>query len=236
MGKLFDLDSPIMSFFSKMADLIGLNILAFICCIPIVTAGASMTALHYVCLKLVRNEEGYIVKSFFKSFKQNFKQATIIWLIWLGVMLIFFGDLMIFMYSGIEFPGWLRVVFLAVVLLSIFATMHVFPILSRFENTVGNTYKNSLLMGVLAFPKTILMMVAWVVPALLAVFIPPLTPIALCLGISGPAFISALLYNGTFKRFEPQEEEIADEWFIEPEGEEAEEADENLTEQDSTEE
>lgn len=230
MGKLFDLDSPIMNFFSKMADLIGLNILAFICCLPIVTVGASMTALHYVCLKLVRNEEGYIVKSFFKSFKQNFKQATIIWLIWLAVMLIFFGDLMIFMYSGIEFPGWLKIVFLAVVLLSLFATMHVFPILSRFENTVGNTYKNSLLMGVLAFPKTILMMAAWVVPALLVVFLPPSTPIALCLGISGPAFVSALLYNGTFKRFEPQEEEVADEWFIEPE------EDESAAEQEMTEE
>lgn len=234
MGKFFDLDSPIMNFFSKMADLIGLNILAFICCLPIVTVGASMTALHYVCLKIVRDEEGYIVKSFFKSFKQNFKQATIIWLIWLAVMLIFVGDLLIFMYSGIEFPGWLKVVFLAVVLLSIFATMHVFPILSRFENTVAHTYKNSLLMGVLAFPKTLLMMVMWVVPALVAVFIPPLTPIALCLGISGPAFISALLYNGTFKRFEPQEEEASDEWFIEPE--EEQEAVESVTEEEMTEE
>lgn len=233
MGKFFDLDSPIMNFFSKMADLIGLNILAFICCLPIVTVGASMTALHYVCLKIVRDEEGYIVKSFFKSFKQNFKQATIIWLIWLAVMLIFVGDLLIFMYSGIEFPGWLKVVFLAVVLLSIFATMHVFPILSRFENTVAHTYKNSLLMGVLAFPKTILMMVMWVVPALVAVFIPPLTPIALCLGISGPAFVSALLYNGTFKRFEPQEEEVPDEWFIEPE--EEQETVESVTDEEMTE-
>lgn len=236
MGKLFDLDSPIMNFLSKMADLIGLNILAFVCCLPIVTVGASMTALHYVCLKIIRNEEGYIVKSFFKSFKQNFKQATIIWLIWLGVMLLFLGDLMIFMYSGIEFPGWLKIVFLAVVLLSIFATMHVFPILSRFENSVKNTYKNSLLMGVLAFPKTILMMVVWLVPALLVVFLPPSTPIALCLGISGPAFACAALYNGTFKRFEPQEEEVADEWFIEPEGEELQETDESTTEQEMTEE
>ena len=72
MGKLFDLDSPIMNFLGKLADLIILNILAFICCIPIVTAGASMTALYYVCLKMVRNNEGYIMKSFFKSFKQNF--------------------------------------------------------------------------------------------------------------------------------------------------------------------
>lgn len=225
MGKLFDLDSPIMNFLGKLADLIILNILAFICCIPIVTAGASMTALYYVCLKMVRNNEGYIMKSFFKSFKQNFRQATIIWLIWLGVMLVFVGDMLIFTKSGLVFPAWIKVVFLAVVFLSFFATMHVFPILSRFENTVGNTYKNSLLMGVLAFPKTILMMVVWLVPSFLTLYVPPMTPIALCLGISGPAYISAMLFNGTFKRFEPKDENEADgdEWFIEAEDEESEE-------------
>ena len=224
MGKLFDLDSPIMNFFGKLADLIILNILAFVCCIPIVTAGASMTALYYVCLKMVRNEEGYIMKSFFKSFKQNFRQATIIWLIWLVVMLIFVGDMVIFVKSGLVFPSWIKIVFLAVVFLSFFATMHVFPILSRFENTVGNTYKNSLLMGVVAFPKTILMMVVWLVPSFLTIYVPPMTPIALCLGISGPAFISAMLYNGTFKRFEPKDEEEkdADQWFIEMEDENTE--------------
>jgi len=112
-----------------------------------------------------------------------------------------------------------------VVFLSFFATMHVFPILSRFENTVGNTYKNSLLMGVLAFPKTIAMMVVWLVPSFLTIYVPPMTPIALCLGISGPAYICAMLYNGTFKRFEPKEENEADgdEWFIEVEDEGAEE-------------
>lgn len=72
----------------RAADLMILNIVFIICCLPIVTIGASLTALHYVTLKMVRNEESYIVKSFFKSFKQNFKQATIINLI----MLLFGGS------------------------------------------------------------------------------------------------------------------------------------------------
>ena len=87
MGRLFNLDSPLMSGLSKVADLIWLNILAFIFCIPVVTIGASITALNYVALKMVRNEDGYVTRAFFKSFKQNFKQATIIWLI----MLLIFG-------------------------------------------------------------------------------------------------------------------------------------------------
>ena len=72
MSRLFNLDSPIMVFLSKMADLLILNLLALICCIPIITIGASMTAMSYVTLKMVRDEECYIAKDFFKSFRQNF--------------------------------------------------------------------------------------------------------------------------------------------------------------------
>ena len=76
MGRLLGLDSPPMKIMGKFADLICLNFLALFCCIPIITIGASMTALHYVALKIVRDEEAYITRSFFKSFKENFKQAT----------------------------------------------------------------------------------------------------------------------------------------------------------------
>ena len=68
--RIFDLDSPLMRVLTKMADLMLLNLLALICCIPIITVGASLTALHYVALKIVRNEEGYIIRTFFKSFKK----------------------------------------------------------------------------------------------------------------------------------------------------------------------
>jgi len=67
----FDLDSPLMNVLNKMADLMWLNILTLICCIPVITAGAALTSMHYVALKIVRNEESYITRSFFKSFKTN---------------------------------------------------------------------------------------------------------------------------------------------------------------------
>ena len=158
MGKFFNLDSPVMNALNKMADLIWLNILTLICCIPVITIGASLTALNYVTLKLVRDEEGYVTKAFFKSFKQNFKQATIIWLILLLVIALLLGDFLILNYSSVQFPSWIRVALIAILALVLFATIHVFPILARFENTVANTFKNSLYMGILSLPKTILMM------------------------------------------------------------------------------
>ena len=93
MGRIFDMNNKFFRFMSKVADLCILNIICVVCCIPVITAGASITAMYYVTLKMVRNEEAYIVRSFFKSFKQNFKQATIINLIMLLIGLVLYVDL-----------------------------------------------------------------------------------------------------------------------------------------------
>jgi len=229
MGRLFNLDSPLMNGLGKMADLIWLNILTFICCIPIFTIGASMTALNYVALKIVRNEESYITKAYFKSFKENFKQATIIWLIMLLAVVIIIVDILIFRFSNIVFPSWIKVALIAIGVLAVFATMHVFPVLAKFDNTIANTFKNSFFIGILSLPKTILMMICWIIPAFISIYLIQAFPIVIAFGISGPVFVSALLYNKTFKRFEPQEEIAGDdEWCISPEeGEAAEPQEQN---------
>lgn len=222
MGKIFNLDSPVMTFLTKVADLIILNFVALICCIPIITIGASMTGLHYVALKIVRNEECYIIKSFFKSFKQNFKQATVIWLILLVVYGIFAADVYLFVFSGSEFPTWMLILFAAVAGLTTLGTAHAFPILARFDNTVRNTLKNSFLLGILIFPKTILEVLCWAIPWAILYFLPQITPIAFCFLLSGPALLGALLYNRRFKMLEPEAEDITsdEEWTVPVEGEE----------------
>ena len=93
MGRFFSMDNKFFTFMNKVADLCILNIICLVCCIPIVTAGASITAMYYVTLKMVRNEEAYIVRSFFKSFKDNFKQATIINLIMIAVGEVLYLDM-----------------------------------------------------------------------------------------------------------------------------------------------
>lgn len=216
MGRFFNMDSPLFSFLNKVADLIILNLLTLVCCIPIFTIGAAMTGLNYVCLKMVRNEEGYIVRGFFKSFKQNFRQATIIWLLILLVIGVLVGDIFIMSYSTVAFPMWIKVALSAVGLIALVGVMHVFPVLARFDNTVRNTFRNSLYMGVLTLPKTILMVVFWILPIVITVLFFQAFPFVFLLGISGPAFLCALLYNKTFKRFEPKQEEIVGdyEWTV----------------------
>lgn len=214
MGKLFNMDSPLFIFLGKLADLVYLNILTLICCIPVFTAGAALTALNYVILKMVRNEEGYLTRAFFKSFKQNFKQATVIWLLFIFMAGIFAGDFFIFRYSAHTLPAWFQTALAAVAFVVVFANMHVFPVLAKFENTIKQTFKNSFFMGILSLPKTIAMMVLWVAPTIILIFFVQALPIVFALGISGPAYLCALLYDKTFRRFEPEKSTGVDEGTV----------------------
>lgn len=201
MGKLFNLDSPFMQFLNKVADLMWLNVLTLICCIPIFTIGASLTAAHYAALKLKRNEEGYITREFFKSFKMNFRQATLIWLIALVFIIVLACDFYIMGNSeGISY--WIRVVIMAAGVLLTFTLTWVFAMQARFTNTIKSTIKNAFAFSILKFPRTILMIIVNLVPVVLFVLDLRMFPIVLFFGISVPIYISAMLYNKVFKDLE----------------------------------
>ena len=177
MGRFFNIDSPIMHFLGRVADLMILNLVTLICCLPVVTIGASLTAMHYVLLKMVRNRESYIVRSFFKSFKANFKQATIIWMIILLLLVVFIMDLRIINDSSLGFPQVLKIMVYALLMVAYMVICYVFPVLSRFENTVVKTMKNALFMAILSFPKTVLMMVVYLLPLAIAYFVVAAVPV-----------------------------------------------------------
>lgn len=202
--KIFNLDSPLMNILGKMADLMWLNILTMICCIPIVTAGASLTALHYMALKIVRNEECYITRGFFKSFKENFKQATLIWFILLAVVLVFVGDYYIILEMEVELHKVFKVILMAVTVLVVFAATYVFPVLAKFDNTIKQTIKNAFVMSILQFPRTIAMIVMNIAPAVLFLLFYQAIPIVFLFGFSLPAFGGAFLYNKFFQKLEDQ--------------------------------
>lgn len=152
---------------SKVADLCILNIICVVCCIPIITAGASITAMYYVTLKMVRNEEAYILRSFFKSFKQNFKQATIINLIMLLIGVVLYVDLNVSKSMQGGAGQIFYVIFMAFVLIYFILFLYVYPVLARFYNTIKNTIKNALFMAIRHFPYTVVMVIIAVCPLLL---------------------------------------------------------------------
>lgn len=163
-----------------------------------------MTAMHYVALKMARNEECYIARDFFKSFKLNFRQGTAIWLIELFIILILTGDFLIMSRTEMSFGNVIKVILTVIAFLALFTFMFVFPVLAKFENTVMRTIKNAFFIGVLQFPKTIAMMVLAVLPLVLFLFFPQITPIVFLFGMTVPAWLSAKMYSGYFRKLEDQ--------------------------------
>lgn len=206
--KFLNIDSPFMQVMNKVADLMILNLLTVVCMIPLITAGAALTAMHYQVLKIVRDEECYVVKGYFKAFRENFIQSTAIWLILLVIGLILGGDFYIMYVTETEYHMIFKAVLGAVAIFALFTLIYVFPVQAKFANPVLRTLKNALAMSILQAPKSILMLVLYLIPMVLMVFAPSIFPLIMLFGMTVPAFLSAKLYNKFFLKLEDRINEI----------------------------
>ena len=201
MSRAFNFEGPVFTFLSRLTDLFWLNLLFIVCCMPVITIGAATTALYYVTLKMAKDEEGYITRSYFKSFKENFKQATVIWIGFLVVGMIMITDLRIVnggntaeILSG---PALGNVIMVAVFLMGIVILMvgtYIFPILAQFDNTIKNTAKNAFLISIRHLPYTIAMLVITAIPVVLIWFFPALFILVLIM-FSATAYFNSKLFN-----------------------------------------
>ena len=216
MKKILNLDSSFMIFLSNLTDIVILNVLCLICSIPIVTIGPSLTAMHYVTLKMARDEEIYVIKYFFKAWKDNFKKSVIIWIAYLIITVIFFFDYKILTVNGNdENKVFIIIIGVTYLFLSI-AAMYVFPLLARFENTLVKTVKNAIFMSILHIFKTIIMAIIYLLPFVLLPLHYNVILAFLLIGLSGPAYLNSYIWKSIFKKYEPKEmveEIVSDENF-----------------------
>lgn len=216
--RIFNADNKFFHFMGKVSDLIILNVIFVVCSLPVFTIGASATAMYYVALKMIKNEESYISRSFFHSFKQNFKQATLIWLVLLAAAALLWLDFSI--VSQAEAVGLLQFISIGlyfVLLLWGMIFVYVFPLLAKFDNTVKNTFKNALKMAICHFPWTVLLLLITCVPMfftlnygfvlMIGMFVWPV------IGFALTAFINSLILTRIFSRYIPKEEE-EEEWSL----------------------
>lgn len=152
------MDNPFFRALGRLADLMILNLSFIVCCIPVFTIGAALTGMSYVLLKIADKEEGYIFKAYLKSFKQNFKQATIIWLMALVIGIILVLDFLILKDATGTLASVMRVMIMAAALIFLMMLIYVFPLLARFENSITATIKNALILSIAYFPRTLIML------------------------------------------------------------------------------
>lgn len=212
MKKFFDQDNPFNTIMTGIFDLAILNICWFICCIPIITIGASTSALYSVTLKMVRNEEGEIAKSFFTAFKANFKESIPETLIFIGVVVLLAFDVHYFGINASSGGGALA--YGGIIVLTVFATAffsYVFPLIAKFKNTARQTMSNAWRLAATHLPQTLLITAINVAPFLWLMFSPETFSyvfyIWLILGFAASAFVDSLFLVGIFDELIPDEDE-----------------------------
>lgn len=159
MNDLFHPDNPVMRFLTRLFDLILLNILFVICCIPIITIGASVSAAYQVIFKIIDKKDPYIVKNFFSAFKENFKQATLLWILLLIAGLCINAALFV-IYNVLDkkFEFLLILVFLLFFIV-VSVAVYAFPLMSRYQNNMTQLLKNALSISVTNIPATVIIAV-----------------------------------------------------------------------------
>lgn len=160
-------DNIFNKLFNKIGDVILLNLLFVIFSIPVVTIGASLTALYHCCIKIMKGDETVVRKDFFKSFKENFKQSTIVWLAFLviGIILVFNIQFL----QGINTPSTLAFRYLSffIAILVVLEMLYIFPVIAVFKNSTKNLLKNSLIFTYMHFPSTVAIAFIWFFPIFL---------------------------------------------------------------------
>ena len=193
----------------KVADLLLVNLLFVICSIPIITVGASATAMYYV-LGRIRRQEGTVARDFFRSFLENFRQATLYWCVLLAsIFALCWNFWLISDWSGHAYSFAMVLLILTAWFAASWGSV-VFPLLSRFENTMAATARNACML-VFVFPiRTIAAVLINAVPIALLIFLPKLFALAavfwLLLFFSLGAYVVSLLMEPVFHRMEKSSE------------------------------
>jgi len=170
MRNLFNPDAPIIQAMSKFSYLIWMNCLWLVCCLPIVTIGASTAAFYRMAFNL-REEKKCTAGEFFRAFKENFKHSTVMWLIQLAAALV----IGLIYYRGLvvenEAVG-MAAVLIACVLFVVwgFWFLYSFPLTCYFENTLGRTMLNAMAMSIKHLRQTVLCFALAMIPVIALIF------------------------------------------------------------------
>ena len=157
---IFRPDGFLYRFISRFTSLVLLSLCWLVCCIPVVTIGAACTAMYSVCFKMIKDEDGHILRKFFAAFRRDFRQATLAWLILLpvGALILWVGYLYFFgMWDVSGAADFFAVVILILAAVYLVVMTYVFAVASRYENTAVQTIKNGLFIGLRYIGRTIIL-------------------------------------------------------------------------------
>lgn len=204
MRTIFSPDSKFMRGMNRAADLMILNLLFLLTCLPIVTIGPSVTALYSVVFAMGTSREGGTVKPYFRSFRENFGISCRVFLILLAVAAALAADMVL----CAKLPGMLSFLTAAFGILAaaeLLAAAMIFPWMSAFQNTVMENLKNGLILGIAHLPRAAVVAAMWIFPVVVLIYMPLTFFNAALLWVviwfSGAAYLSSLLLRRVFAAY-----------------------------------
>lgn len=214
MKNIFNLDSPLMQMLTRAGDMILLNVLFLLCCIPVITIGASIAAMHKMMQEIVYDVDTSTVKGFFRAFKANFKQATILWGFVLLVILSLGCDVLLIItyFSGSEAVKWMFILLGVLAALVCCVLAYMIPLLVRYENTLREHLTNAAVLAIIKLPRTICLVALNLLPAILfavsvSVFFQTLI-FWLFIGFTFTTYLEVILLKPVFTELEGGKENI----------------------------
>ncbi len=215
---MFSMQGPFWRALNMIADIMILHFLWVIFSLPLVTIGASTTALYYAMMKRIRVDQGTIPGNFWKAFKENFKQSTIMWLIVAAFGVVVWLDLN-FCMTWNTLATKVMLVGCALVLIPCWMTfLYLFPLQAKFTAPVPVVFKNALLISVRHLPMTLLLTVLWALVWLLLAIFPPFSGLMIICGAGLLAWVTSHIYIQVFRAYLPNEvkedeEELGADWI-----------------------
>ena len=235
-------DNMFIKILNRLGDAMILSLLFVIGSIPIFTIGTSMTATYYAAMKGVTGDDGYVFKNYIKSYKENFKQSVVIWLIMAALLFVFGVDLWFWLKqwqdARVEFAKPMIAVSVVLLAVAVFITMYVFPLQAKFDNKTSVQIRNAFLLSIKNFPVTLLLTVVTAIIGWCFYYSVALAVVGFgIIGFGFAAYLYAYFMLGCLKPYlEPAPEVEPDKWTVDDEDFEDDEEQEEETEEPEKEE
>ena len=198
----FNTESPVFQFLGTLFDFVVLNMLFLITCIPVITIGPAVSALYTVTLREARNEQGYIIRSYFTAFKENFRHSFLLSVLYSIIGAILLYNLAFWAQMNTAAGTVFLIIIAVCTLLYIISLLYVFALSARFENTIKRTVKNSLLIALVNPVQTLMILLITVIGFALAYVSPMFRVFLIIFGFAFLAYCASFPLTKVFSRYE----------------------------------
>jgi uncharacterized membrane protein YesL len=211
MRWLFDIENPVMHVIIKIFDCMCLSALWMVCCMPVVTAGAATAALYATVHRYIRKEEGHLLRTYFGAIRENWKRATLVWLVMLAAGVLLGVDMLVFRTMALQGKLLGKLYWIILVLVGIWLTWAIYSLAycARFHGGVKDALRGGLILMLLHplaavtvfLPTAMGILVMWMVPGFVSI-----VPVVMILACSMTLEKLFVLHGGSNAPKQPEGE------------------------------